>query len=103
MTPPVAASNASFCQNALADCVGRIPVLRLRLCWHLEGAEVVNIGSRLIPDDLIFRRGLMDIFKKKLNLAAIVSEVSQAAEIGPAGPVFPACRLRPVRAQIFEL
>jgi hypothetical protein len=56
-------------------------VLRLGLCWRLECAEVVNISSRLIPYDLIFGRGLVNIFKKKLNLAAIISEVSQAAEM----------------------
>ena len=68
-------------RTRLARFVGGVPVLRLRLCWHFEGAEVVNIGCRLIPYEIIFRGGLPDIFKKKLNLAAIVGEVSQAADM----------------------
>jgi hypothetical protein len=56
-------------------------VLSLRLCWYLERAEVVNIGSRLIPDKIIFRSRLPDIFKEELDMAAIVSKVTQAADV----------------------
>src|SRR5579872_7236119 len=72
---------ASFCQNEPAGFLGGIPVLRLRLGRHLESAEVINVSSRLISNEIIFRSRLTDILKEKLNLAAIVSKVTQAADV----------------------
>jgi hypothetical protein len=72
---------AGFRQSALAGFLGGIPVLRLMLCRHLERAEVVNIRSRFIPDEIIFRSRLRDILKEKLNLATIIDKVSQTARV----------------------
>jgi hypothetical protein len=54
-------------------------MLRSRLGWDRESAEIVNIGSGFIPYKLGFRRGLPEVLKKKLHLAAIIGKVAQTA------------------------
>ena len=56
-------------------------MLRLTLRGYLESAEVVNVSSGLIPDQIIFNTRLADIFKEKLNLVAIIDKVTQTTRV----------------------
>src|SRR5579864_385975 len=94
---------AGFRQNALAGLLDCIPVLRLMSCRRLESAEVVNIRSSLISDEIIFRSRLPDVFKEELNLAAVVSKVTQATDVVQKRQFFQLAGGRPLRADIFEL